>query len=98
MAPSRQIDEKSWHYHFAIAAAHDTPRRLPALAFSYGLDDMAVNGDAEAQGLGRDGLRQKLITSSTKRRIHELSGLQHRAADDCECSGRPNAHTQAARD
>lgn len=53
---------------------------------------MAVNGDAAAQALDRDGLRQKLITSSTKRRIHELSGLQHQVANDCECSGRPNAH------
>ena len=52
-----------------------------------------LHGDVEAQALDRDGLRQKLITSSTKRRIHELSGLQHQAADDCECSGHPNAYT-----
>jgi hypothetical protein len=47
---------------------------------------MAVNGDAESQAIDRDELRQKLITSSTKRRIHELSGLQHQVTDDCECS------------
>ncbi|XP_014558598.1 hypothetical protein COCVIDRAFT_94116 [Bipolaris victoriae FI3] len=43
---------------------------------------MALNGDAEAQALDRDRLWQKLITSSTKRRIHELSGLQQQVADD----------------
>ena len=32
-----------------------------------------------------DQLRPKLITSSTKRRVNELSGLQHQVADDCEC-------------
>lgn len=50
---------------------------------------MAVNGDAEAQALDRDRLWQKLITSSTKRRIHELSGLQQQVADDCECLDAP---------
>ncbi|KAI2486052.1 Translational activator [Pyrenophora tritici-repentis] len=43
---------------------------------------MAANGDAESQAISRDGLRQKLITSSTKRRITELSALQHQVADD----------------
>jgi hypothetical protein len=43
---------------------------------------MAVNGDAESQVIHHEGLRQKLITSSTKRRITELSGLQHKIADD----------------
>ncbi|KAL6704150.1 translational activator of GCN4 [Coniothyrium glycines] len=43
---------------------------------------MAVNGDAELPAVHRDGLRQKLITSSTKRRIAELAGLQHKVADD----------------
>jgi hypothetical protein len=47
---------------------------------------MAVNGDAESQAANRDELRQKLITSSTKRRINELSGLQQQLADDCECT------------
>jgi len=46
---------------------------------------MAANGDVESQAISRDGLRQKLITSSTKRRIAELSALQHQVADDCEC-------------
>ena len=46
---------------------------------------MTVNGDAESQAMSRDGLRQKLITSSTKRRINELSGLQHQVVDECEC-------------
>jgi hypothetical protein len=52
---------------------------------------MAVNGDAESQAINRDGLRQRLITSSTKRRINELSGLQHQVADDCECLARQYA-------
>ncbi|KAJ4375282.1 translational activator of GCN4 [Neocucurbitaria cava] len=43
---------------------------------------MAVNGDANSQAIDREKLRQKLITSSTKRRRAELSGLQHRVADD----------------
>lgn len=61
---------------------------------------MAANGDAEAQALDRDALRQKLITSSTKRRIHELSGLQHRVADDGECPEAPPqcTWTRAQRD
>ena len=45
---------------------------------------MTVNGDAESQAMSRDGLRQKLITSSTKRRVNELSGLQHQVVDECE--------------
>lgn len=47
---------------------------------------MAVNGDARPQAMNREELRQKLITSSTKRRRAELSGLQHQVADDCEYS------------
>ncbi|RAQ99084.1 translational activator [Stemphylium lycopersici] len=43
---------------------------------------MTVNGDAEAPAMSRDGLRQRLITSSTKRRLQELSGLQHQAVDE----------------
>ncbi|KAF1838159.1 ARM repeat-containing protein [Decorospora gaudefroyi] len=45
---------------------------------------MTVNGDAEPRAMDGAQLRPKLITSSTKRRIHELSGLQHhlQAADD----------------
>jgi hypothetical protein len=46
---------------------------------------MAVNGDAESRAIHRDELRPKLITSSTKRRVNELSGLQTKVADDCEC-------------
>jgi hypothetical protein len=60
------------------------PRQHPASAFTCGLDDMAVNGDAESRAIHRDQLRPKLITSSTKRRVNELSGLQHQVADDCE--------------
>ncbi|KAI4909720.1 hypothetical protein J4E85_011542 [Alternaria conjuncta] len=43
---------------------------------------MAVNGDAESRAIHRDELRPKLITSSTKRRVNELSGLQTKVADD----------------
>lgn len=50
---------------------------------------MTVNGDAEAPAMSRDGLRQRLITSSTKRRLQELSGLQHQAVDECECLEAP---------
>jgi hypothetical protein len=46
---------------------------------------MATNGDAELKATKREELRHGLITSSTKRRITELSGLQHRIADNCEC-------------
>lgn len=49
---------------------------------------MEVNGDANPPATGRDGLRQKLITSSTKRRLTELAVLQHQAADNYECAGR----------
>ncbi|KAH7081910.1 armadillo-type protein [Paraphoma chrysanthemicola] len=42
---------------------------------------MAVNGDAETPATKREELRRGLITSSTKRRITELSGLQHRVSD-----------------
>jgi hypothetical protein len=64
------------------APRHNTPQS----AFTCGLDDMAaVNGDAESRAISRDELRPKLITSSTKRRVNELSGLQHQVADDCEC-------------
>ena len=45
---------------------------------------MAVNGDVESKAMARDELRRGLITSSTKRRITQLSGLQQRIADDCE--------------
>lgn len=45
---------------------------------------MAANGDAEPKASRREQLRQGLITSSTKRRTTELSGLQHRVADNCE--------------
>lgn len=45
---------------------------------------MAVNGDAEIKATRREELRHGLITSSTKRRLTELSGLQHQIADDCE--------------
>jgi len=45
---------------------------------------MAVNGDVEQKATRREELRHGLITSSTKRRTTELSGLQHRIADNCE--------------
>lgn len=45
---------------------------------------MAVNGDVESKVMEREELRQGLITSSTKRRITQLSSLQQRIADDCE--------------
>ena len=47
---------------------------------------MAVNGDVESKAMAREELRQGLITSSTKRRITQLSGVQQRIADDCERS------------
>ncbi|KAF2028699.1 ARM repeat-containing protein [Setomelanomma holmii] len=43
---------------------------------------MAVNGDADTTATKREELRHGLITSSTKRRTTELSGLQHRIADN----------------
>ncbi|KAH4241928.1 hypothetical protein HBH98_179730 [Parastagonospora nodorum] len=43
---------------------------------------MAENGDAELKATRREELRHGLITSSTKRRIAELSGLQQRSADN----------------
>jgi hypothetical protein len=44
---------------------------------------MAVDGESQdAQHLDRDVLRRGLVTSSTKRRIHELSGLQQRVQGD----------------
>jgi hypothetical protein len=45
---------------------------------------MAANGDVEPKATRREELRHGLITSSTKRRTAELSGLQHRVADNCE--------------
>lgn len=45
---------------------------------------MAVNGDVESKAMAREELRQGLITSSTRRRITQLSGLQQRIADHCE--------------
>jgi hypothetical protein len=47
---------------------------------------MSVNGDAELKASKRDELRHGLITSSTKRRVTELSGLEHRIADNSECA------------
>ena len=47
---------------------------------------MAVNGDAELRPDARGELRHGLITSSKKRRVNELSSLQHKAADDGECA------------
>ncbi|KAH7354576.1 armadillo-type protein [Pyrenochaeta sp. MPI-SDFR-AT-0127] len=43
---------------------------------------MAVNGDAKSQAISREELRHGLITSSTKRRIAKLSGLQHQVTAD----------------
>jgi|TARA_R110002003_G_scaffold2027_6_gene23917 hypothetical protein len=48
---------------------------------------MAVNGDVDTKATQREELRHGLITSSTKRRITELSGLQHRIADGGEYLG-----------
>jgi hypothetical protein len=45
---------------------------------------MAVDA-ASAQHLDRGELRRGLVTSSTKRRLHELAGLQHLAAGDGAC-------------
>jgi hypothetical protein len=45
---------------------------------------MAVNGDADSKPTSNGDLRHGLITSSTKRRITELSGLQHQVAHDGE--------------
>jgi hypothetical protein len=42
---------------------------------------MAVSEDAGSRAMNRDELRQKLITSSTKRRVTELSSLQNHVAD-----------------
>ncbi|KAF1967533.1 ARM repeat-containing protein [Bimuria novae-zelandiae CBS 107.79] len=42
---------------------------------------MAVDGE-HAQHIDREELRRGLVTSSTKRRIHELSGLQHQVEGD----------------
>jgi hypothetical protein len=42
---------------------------------------MAVDGANSAQALDRHELRQALVTSSTKRRIAELSGVQHHVSD-----------------
>jgi hypothetical protein len=46
---------------------------------------MAANGDADQKAAKREELRHGLLTSSTKRRTTELSGLQHRIADNSEC-------------
>ncbi|KAF2819606.1 ARM repeat-containing protein [Ophiobolus disseminans] len=43
---------------------------------------MAANGDVDQKATRREELRHGLITSSTKRRTTELSGLQHRVADN----------------
>lgn len=45
---------------------------------------MAVDGAGNSQAIDRDELRRGLVTSSTKRRITELSGLQHQVEDDCK--------------
>ncbi|KAJ4303228.1 translational activator of GCN4 [Kalmusia sp. IMI 367209] len=42
---------------------------------------MAIDGVSERH-IDRDELRRGLVTSSTKRRIHELSGLQHQVEGD----------------
>lgn len=49
---------------------------------------MTVNGDDSAPAPRGVALRQKLITSSTKRRVAELAGLQHLIAADSEFPGR----------
>jgi hypothetical protein len=46
---------------------------------------MAVNGDADQKANSREELRHAILTSSTKRRTTELSGLQTRIADNSEC-------------
>jgi hypothetical protein len=69
--------------------SRDKPHQHPALhspARSCGEFDMAATGDVEQKATRREELRQSLITSSTKRRTTELSGLQNRIADNCECS------------
>jgi hypothetical protein len=47
---------------------------------------MAANGDAETKAARREELRHGLITSSTKRRVTELCGLQPQIADGCKCA------------
>jgi hypothetical protein len=44
---------------------------------------MAVDGVSNGTGLDRAELRRAIVTSSTKRRISELSSLQHQLEDDC---------------
>jgi hypothetical protein len=47
------------------------------------LNAMAVeNGEHDAAPIDRLELRRGLVTSSTKRRISELSGLQHQFQDE----------------
>ncbi|KAF2108659.1 armadillo-type protein [Lophiotrema nucula] len=47
---------------------------------------MATNGANGAHAIDREELRRGLVTSSTKRRISELSGLQHQFGDDAIAS------------
>lgn len=63
----------------------------PPRKASYGQYMMAVDGASNAHAVDRTELRQALVTSSTKRRISELSGLQHQFGEDCKshevCAG-----------
>ncbi|KAF2747097.1 ARM repeat-containing protein [Sporormia fimetaria CBS 119925] len=43
---------------------------------------MAENGQTSAHAIDRADVRRALVTSSTKRRVSELTGLQHKLADD----------------
>ena len=49
---------------------------------------MAVDGATEARTVDRNELRRALVTSSTKRRISELSGLPQQFEHDCMCTYR----------
>jgi hypothetical protein len=47
---------------------------------------MVVDAPNGAHAIDREELRRALLTSSTKRRLAELSSLQHRFAQNCEYS------------
>lgn len=61
----------------------------PAPRPFYGQDTMAVEGASDVHGIDRNELRRGLVTSSTKRRTAELSGLQHQVEGGGECESVP---------
>lgn len=83
----------SWHSAKLAASVYvelqhkfESCENSPQLAHppAYGAYMMAVDGASNALALDRDELRRALTTSSTKRRISELSGLQRQFDHDCE--------------